>query len=68
MGWPMLCYAIYVCHVTMFALPTGILDNTLDYYVTIACNVITTLRLMMEILHYLKDPKLWELWDIPHYG
>ena len=20
------------------------------------------LRLMIEILHYLKDPKLWELW------
>ena len=28
--WDGLCYAMYVCHVTMFALPTGILDNTLD--------------------------------------
>ena len=24
--------------------------------------------LMIKILHHLKDPKLWELWDIPHYG
>ena len=24
--------------------------------------------LMIEILHYLKDPKLWELWYIPYYG
>ena len=23
---------------------------------------------MIEILHYLKDPKLWELWYIPYYG
>ena len=23
---------------------------------------------MIEILHYPKDPKLWELWDIPYYG
>ena len=21
-----------------------------------------------DILHYLKDPKLWELWYIPYYG
>ena len=26
------------------------------------------LRLMIEILHYLKDPKLWEFWYIPYYG
>ena len=26
------------------------------------------LRLMVKILHYLKDPKLWELWYIPYYG
>ena len=26
------------------------------------------LRLMIYNLHYLKDPKLWELWDIPYYG
>ena len=25
-------------------------------------------RLMVKILHYLKDPKLWELWYIPYYG
>ena len=25
-------------------------------------------RLMDKILHYLKDPKLWELWYIPYYG
>ena len=24
--------------------------------------------LMIDILHYLKDPKLWELWYIPYYG
>ena len=24
--------------------------------------------LMVEILHYLKDPKLWELWYVPYYG
>ena len=24
--------------------------------------------LMIEILHYLKDPKLWELWYIPYCG
>ena len=24
--------------------------------------------LMLAILHYLKDPKLWELWYIPSYG
>ena len=23
---------------------------------------------MDKILHYLKDPKLWELWYIPFYG
>ena len=22
---------------------------------------------MIEVLHYLKDPKLWELWFIPYY-
>ena len=27
-----------------------------------------TLRLMDKILHYLKDPKLWELWYTPYYG
>ena len=26
------------------------------------------IRLMDKILHYLKDPKLWELWYIPYYG
>ena len=26
------------------------------------------LLLMIEILHYLKDPKPWELWYIPYYG
>ena len=26
------------------------------------------IRLMIKILHYLKDPKLWELWYIPYYG
>ena len=25
-------------------------------------------RLMIEILHYLKDPRLWELWYLPYYG
>ena len=25
------------------------------------------LLLMVEILHYLKDPKLWELWYTPYY-
>ena len=24
--------------------------------------------LMIEILHYLQDPKLWESWYIPYYG
>ena len=24
--------------------------------------------LMISILHYLKDPKRWELWPIPCYG
>ena len=23
---------------------------------------------MIQIPYYLKDPKLWELWYIPHYG
>ena len=23
--------------------------------------------LMVEVLHYLKDPKPWELWYIPYY-
>ena len=23
---------------------------------------------MIEILHYLEDPKLWEFWYIPYYG
>ena len=27
-----------------------------------------TLLLMVEILHYLKDPKLWEFWHIPYSG
>ena len=27
-----------------------------------------TLLLMVEMLHYLKDPKLWEIWYIPNYG
>ena len=26
------------------------------------------IRLMDKILHYLKDPKLCELWYIPYYG
>ena len=26
------------------------------------------IRLMDKILHYLKDPKLWELWYIPYNG
>ena len=26
------------------------------------------LLLMIDILHYLKDPKLWELWYIPYFG
>ena len=26
------------------------------------------IRLMIEILHYLKDPELWELWYIPYMG
>ena len=26
------------------------------------------LLLMTEILHHLKDPKLWELWYISYYG
>ena len=26
------------------------------------------LLLMIYILHFLKDPKLWELWYIPYYG
>ena len=26
------------------------------------------LLLMIEILHDLKDPKLWALWNIPYYG
>ena len=29
---------------------------------------LTILRLMVKILHYLKDPKLWELGYIPYYG
>ena len=24
------------------------------------------LLLMIQILHYPKDPELWELWDIPY--
>ena len=24
--------------------------------------------LMISILQYLKDPKLWEFWHIPYYG
>ena len=28
----------------------------------------TVVRLMDKILHYLKDPKLWELWYIPYNG
>ena len=27
-----------------------------------------TLLLMIQILRYLQDPKLWELWYIPSYG
>ena len=26
------------------------------------------IRLMVQILHDPKDPKLWELWYIPYYG
>ena len=26
------------------------------------------LRLMIQILHYRKDPKLWDFWFIPYYG
>ena len=28
----------------------------------------TVVRWMVKILHYLKDPKLWELWYIPYYA
>ena len=30
--------------------------------------LIRAIRLMDKILHYLKDPKLWELRYIPYYG
>ena len=30
--------------------------------------IIRGIRLMIEIPHYLKDPKLWELWCIPYSG
>ena len=33
-----------------------------------AADLALVLRLMVKILHYLKDPKLWALWYIPHYG
>ena len=29
--------------------------------------VMILILLMIDILHYLKDPKLWELWYIPDY-
>ena len=29
---------------------------------------ITHSPIPVEILHYLQDPKLWELWYIPYYG
>ena len=29
---------------------------------------VAAILLMIEILHYLKDPKLWELWYIRYYG
>ena len=29
---------------------------------------IRVIRLMDKILHYLRDPKLWELWYIPYNG
>ena len=32
------------------------------------CERENEIGLMIEILHTLKDPKLWELWYIPYYG
>ena len=29
---------------------------------------LASIRLMIKILHYLKDPNLWELWRVPYYG
>ena len=29
--------------------------------------LLLSLRLMIQILHYLSDPRLWELWYIPYY-
>ena len=31
-------------------------------------NLEVEVLLMIQILHYLKDRKLWELWYIPYYG
>ena len=27
-----------------------------------------SLLLVIEILHYLNDPKIWEIWYIPYHG
>ena len=29
---------------------------------------IVLVLLMLQILHYLKEPKLWDLWYFPYYG
>ena len=34
--------------------------------VVVTPTVIFVILLMIEILHYLKDPKLWELWYVPY--
>ena len=41
--------------------------------IAVQCRVCTSsrsqvIRLMIDILHDPKDPKLWELWYIPYYG
>ena len=33
-----------------------------------AAELLSEIRRMIEILHYLKDPKLWESCCIPHNG
>ena len=38
------------------------------HFLTSAAVLVIILLLMIQILHYLKDPKLWELWYTPDYG
>ena len=46
----------------------GLGPGLLGFWESLGRWALTELLLMIELLHYLKDPKVWELWYIPYDG